>query len=265
MMIKIQKSENLKHSFLYDSEALMPASLVATPIFSPVERKMAKTKELSEFEISRTKHERIIFNGLKLDLKRDYSLFHLIMRKKQVTGKKSFEITEKEITKSLGIQNRASNKKDIDTRIKKMMTCFFEIEKFNDDGETIHKIYSNLINRVKWDVVDKIFHIEISDDLYNAEQLVDYEILNLDVFSSIKSQYSRALFLFYETFKFINQGSVNLPMEKLGIRLGKNNMEQKYINQEIKKANNELIERGYLKDAEYFKAQNGSSMCKIFR
>jgi hypothetical protein len=264
-METITNHDNIKHEYLFKGEALIPSSLAATPIFSPVERKMSKTKEMFEFELARTKKERVTFSGWKLDLQRDYPLFHIIMRKKQITGSKKFEITEYEITKSLGIQNRQSNKKDIDERIKKMMSCFFQIEKFNSKGETSNKIYSNLINRVEWDVEAKTFQIEISEDLFNAEQTVDYEVLNLDIFSSIKSQYARALFLFYETFKFINQESVDFPMEKLGIRLGKNNMSSKHLTQEIKKANNELIEKKYLKNVDYFKAKNDSNMCKITR
>jgi hypothetical protein len=264
-MEKINNHTNIKHEFLFKGEALIPSSLAATPIFSPVERKSCRTKELSEFELVRTKNERITFSGFKLDLQRDYPLFHTIMRHKQITGSKSFTLSEKEITTELGIQNRSSNKKDIDERFKKMMTCFFQIEKYNNEGELTNKIYSNLINRVDWDIKNKLFNIEISDELYNAEQLVDYEVLNLTVFSGLKSQYARALFLFYETFKFINQESVNFSIDKLGIRLGKNNMEKKHLNQEIKKANNELVEKKYLKNVEYFTAKNHSKMCKISR
>ena len=264
-MEAINNNDNLKHDFLFKSEALIPSSLAATPIFSPVERKMSQTKELQSFEISRTKNEKISFNGFKLDLKRDYPLFHTIMRKKQITGQRKFELTEYELTTALGIQNRTSNKKDIDQRIKKMMTCFFEIEKFDRDNNPIRKIYSNLINQVDWNIKDKVFQIELSEGLYNAEQVVDYEVLNLDVFSSLKSQYARALFLFYETFKFINQSSVNFPMEKLAERLGKNNMDKKHLHQEIKKANKELIEKEYLSDVSYFKSQNKETMCKIHR
>ena len=264
-MENIVNNKNIKHNYLFKGEALIPSSLAATPIFSPVERKMSKTKEMFDFELSRSKSERISFSGWKLDLQRDYPLFHIIMRKKQITGSKKFELTEYEIIKSLGIQNRKSNKKDIDDRIKKMMSCFFQIEKFNEEGEVSHKIYSNLINRVEWNVKAIIFQIEISDDLFNAEQTLDYEVLNLEIFSSIKSQYARALFLFYETFKFINQESVNFSMNKLGYRLGKNNMQPKHLNQEIKKANNELIEKKYIKNVEYFQSKNEVHMCKITR
>lgn len=259
------ENNNLKHNFLYESEALILSSLVATPIFLPVERKKTKVKELSEFEILRTSREKVMFSGYRLDLQRDYPLFHLIMRKKQTTGKKEFIITESEIMKSLKIQNRKSNKIDIDSRIKKMMSCHFEIEKYDENGMTEFKIYSNLINRVQWDLKSKTFLIEISDDLFNSEQKVDYEIMNLETFQSIKSQYARSLFLFYETFKFISSDSIKFPMEKLWKRLGNNNMEQKYLNQEIKKANNELVNMKYLKDVEYYKAMNKSNMCKIFR
>lgn len=264
-MDTIVNHDNIKHEYLFKGEALIPSSLAATPIFSPVERKMIQTKEMFEFEIARTKKERVTFSGWKLDLHRDYPLFHTIMRKKQTTGLQKFEISEQEITKSLGIQNRKSNKKDIDNRIKKMMSCFFQIEKFNSKGEMVQKIYSNLINRVEWKIEEKIFEIEISKDLFNAEQTVDYEVLNLEVFSDLKSQYARALFLFYETFKFINQESVNFSMEKLGVRLGKNNMLPKHLNQAIKKANTELVEKKYLKKIEYFQSQNNISMCKITR
>lgn len=261
----INNNENIKHDFLFKGEALIPSSLAATPIFSPVERKLSQTKEIYSFELSRTKNEKISFNGFKLDLKRDYPLFHTIMRKKQITGLRKFELSEYEITNALGIQNRTTNKKDIDNRIKKMMTCFFEIEKFDNDNKLIKKIYSNLINHVEWNITEKIFEIELSEGLYNAEQVVDYEVLNLDVFSSLKSQYARALFLFYETFKFINQSSVNFPMNKLGQRLGKNNMDKKHLHQEIKKANKELIEKEYLSDVSYFKSHNKETMCKIHR
>lgn len=264
-MEAIANHNNIKHDYLFKSEALIPSSLAATPIFSPVERKMTQTKEMFDFELVRTKSERITFSGWKLDLQRDYPLFHTIMRQKQITGCKKFSISEYEIIKSLGIQNRKSNKADIDNRIKKMMSCFFQIEKFNKDGEITSKIYSNLINRVEWNIQNKEFLIEISEDLFNAEQTVDYEVLNLDVFSSIKSQYARALFLFYETFKFINQESVNFSMEKLAFRLGKNNMSTKYINQAIKKANIELVEKKYLKNVEYFQSKNNTTMCKITR
>ncbi len=264
-MQKIKNHQNIKHESLFKSEALIPSSLAATPIFSPVERRSSRVKEISEFELVRTKNERITFSGFKLDLQRDYPLFHTIMRKKQITGSKTFVVTEKEMTTELGIQNRASNKEDVDARFKKMMTCFFQIEKYNNEGQLIKKIYSSLINRVDWDVQNKSFEVEISDELFNAEQTVDYEVLNLNIFSSIKSQYARALFLFYETFKFINQESVDFSMDKLGIRLGKNNMEKKHLNQEIKKANNELIEKKYLKNVEYFTAKNKSKMCKISR
>lgn len=264
-MDTIINTENVKHDFLFKGEALIPSSLAATPIFSPVERKLSKTKELNSFELSRTKNEKISFNGFKLDLKRDYPLFHIIMRKKQVTGLRKFELTEYEVTNALGIQNRSSNKKDIDDRIKKMMTCFFEIEKYDNDGSVVRKIYSSLINHVEWNMKDKVFEIELSESLYNAEQVVDYEVFNLDVFSSLKSQYARALFLFYETFKFINQASVHFPMEKLGARLGKNNMDKKHLYQEIKKANRELIDIDYLTEVEYFKSQNKENMCRIHR
>jgi hypothetical protein len=187
------------------------------------------------------------------------------MRKKQITGLRKFELSEYEITKALCIQNRTSNKKDIDQRIKKMMTCFFEIEKYDNDNNLIKKIYSNLINQVEWNIKEKTFQIELSENLYNAEQVVDYEVLNLEVFSSLKSQYTRALFLFYETFKFINQSSVNFHMDKLGQRLGNNNMDKKHLYQEIKKANIELIEKEYFSDVDYFKSKNKDIMCKIYR
>ena len=261
----INNNENIKHDFLFKGEALIPSSLAATPIFSPVERKLSQTKEIYSFELSRTKNEKVSFNGFKLDLKRDYPLFHIIMRKKQITGLRKFELTEYELTTALGIQNRTSNKKDIDQRIKKMMTCYFEIEKFDDENNPVKKIYSSLISQVEWNMVDKVFEIELSEGLYNAEQVVDYEVLNLDVFSSLKSQYARALFLFYETFKFISHSSVNFPMDKLGQRLGKNNMDKKHLYQEIKKANKELIEKDYLSDVGYFKSQNKDTMCKIHR
>lgn len=113
-MDTIINTDNLKHDFLFKGEALIPSSLAATPIFSPVERKLSKTKEIYEFEISRTKNEKVSFNGFKLDLKRDYPLFHIIMRKKQTTGLRKFELSEYEVTTALGIQNRTTNKKDID-------------------------------------------------------------------------------------------------------------------------------------------------------
>lgn len=264
-MESILNTSELKHEFLYENEALMLSSLAATPVFSPVHRTKLHEKELVEFELIRTKNEKVTFTGLRLDLQRDYPLFHLIMRKKQITGKQEFSISEYEMIKTLNIQNRTSNKLDIDKRIKKMMSCFFEVERYDNEGVLVNKVYSNLINRVEWSKKDKEYIIEISKDLFKAEQYFDYEILNLETFNKFKSQYSRALFLFYETFKFIGQDSVNFPMEKLGRRLGNNNMELKYLNQEIKKSNKELIVEGYIKEVLYFKAKNGTMMCSIKR
>ena len=264
-MEPILNTKELKHDYLYKNEALMLSSLAATPVFSPVHRTKLHEKELVEFELIRTKNEKVSFTGMRLDLQRDYPLFHMIMRKKQVTGRQEFSLSEYEMTKTLGIQNRTSNKADIDKRIKKMMSCFFEVEKYNNQGLLTSKVYSSLINRVEWNKERKEYLIEISKDLYQAEKNFDYEVLSLDKFNSFKSQYSRALFLFYETFKFLNQSSVNFPVEKLGIRLGKNNMAPKHVKQEIKKANIELIDKGYLKNVKYFIAKNGTDMCSIDR
>ena len=99
-MESILNTSELKHEFLYENEALMLSSFSCNPVFSPVHRtKLHEKKELVEFELIRTKNEKVTFTGLRLDLQRDYPLFHLIMRKKQITGKQEFSISEYEIIK----------------------------------------------------------------------------------------------------------------------------------------------------------------------
>jgi hypothetical protein len=264
-MQSVLNSDNIPHKFLYDDESLMLSSFIATPVFTPVERKMTQKKALCEFEIMRTKNERVFFSGVKLDLHRDYPLFHLIMREKQLSGKLDFFIKENALCRALGIQSRKSNKEDLDRRIKKMMTCSIQIEKLDSKGNAHKKIYASMIDWVEWDIINKTFQIKLSDKLFRAEEAFDYEVIKLSAYRQIRSQYARALFLLYESYKFLTHTRIVISMSKLSQRLGDNNMALKYLHQEVKKANKELIELGYLDDCSYFNNKQKQPVCEIVR
>lgn len=231
--------------------SLVPAAILHSPLFSPL--KNTQDRKIVYFRHERSYQESIAYMGFQLDSDLDFKLYSFILSKSHSKNSLSIVFTRDELFDALNIKfDRDINKfNSLFTRINRFKNCKFVIE-FKKEGLQFnsYEIYQNstkMFNLIE-DVVMSADKYSFQVDLrYNMEteyfEDFEKEWVDLNIYSRIKTQRCKAMYLMFLTTKFPNKNDFRISKEKIENRLCSNfKIEKSKIrDKELKSQNNRVI------------------------
>tara|TARA_B100002019_G_C21213340_1_gene570570 strand:+ start:115 stop:933 length:819 start_codon:yes stop_codon:yes gene_type:complete len=243
-------SENIVKTKLRNIDIPILTAFLSAPIFIPVSKKIDRESVVfKKFEIFSTKNIKIKAKVPLLDMTVDFPIFAVAIKELSKTPGTSVRIEENKFLKLLGINRNNINKKNkfnIDRRLESMISSVITIELFSDAGEFIEKSYINLFSSAKWSREDGYFEFKFNSDIYKAYDNIKWKAIDLEYYQSIRTEYAKALFLFYESH---SDKLIPIEKEKLIERLDLGGYSRaNNITAKINKAHQQLKEIGFLSD-----------------
>ena len=248
------------------NESIHLSLILASDMFIPRVKGYDTDKIITSQLKERIYKEFISYSCPPLDVARDFPLFSIIVSKFQRTRESSFILTEFEIYKALGIKREKIISESFCNNFKKLKKSEIKIEIKNKE---ITKLYeASLIIDFDWDSEEKCFMFQMNDIFLEFFiEDAQYERIYADKFKSLKSGYSKVLYLFLETMKFKYQRSTVFNEDsQLKERFGNNIKRNADKNAKLKSALKQLKEQGIVYEYSRFKSQNENNpLCKIYR
>lgn len=242
-------------------------SYMSAPIFVPVSKRVNRDEAVfRRIEIFSTKNMKIKAKVPLLDLSVDFPIWASALKELSESEKidkknPKVRISENEFLKKLGISKNninLKNKKNIDRRLELMMSAIITIEIYSDTEEFLEKSYINLFTTAKWSREDGYFEFTFNPDIYGAYSDFMWKSIDMDYYRSIKTEYAKALFLYYES-----HSDFIIPIERSTLinRLNISDYSRaNNINQKLKEAHNLLSEIGFLKKFEIEKSKENKKV-----
>jgi hypothetical protein len=233
-------------------------TFLQSTIFMPTKKGLSRgIDNYREIEIKKSSYETIKVSGPYLDMNKDFPIWATVLKEVDRTGSYRVSIPENELLSRIGysVNNiNAKNKAEVEKKIENMMKVHVKIvlKDMPDDPDCTYFI--SVIPTGKWDRHRKRFEFTINEDLFFAYKKIKWKALDLDYYMSLKTDYAKALFCFYESH---SDKTIPFKREVLLARLGldkyarKNNAYQK-----LKLAHENLKDIGYLKYVECSKNKN---------
>ncbi|TVP08474.1 hypothetical protein [Shewanella algae] len=255
-----------------NTQSMQLSSILHSPIFSTSNYKIeAQERTLVSYQISRTKNERIIYNGLELNTSDDFPLFAIIMSKYQQTKNFKVVLYENDLFDALRISldaRKKTKKEVIRKRLKRLEMCNIELLYYDESNS--HEIDS-FTTRLSFSLFESTFY-----DLKSGEITVNLngrigdvatadfskELIDLTVFYKIKTQYAKATYLFLQTKKFKKQKYFYLSLDEMIERFGHSKMVKREKKRKLKIALEQLVTLNHIGDFEFLK-DDGVEKVKI--
>ncbi|MCI2964734.1 hypothetical protein MO387_16795 [Shewanella sp. N2AIL] len=244
------------------TESMQLSSIIHAPIFATSNYNVEeKSRKLVSYEVSRTKYERIIYNGLELNASDDFPLFAIIVSKYQQSKKFSITLTDKELFEALKLSKASrteAKRKVLVKRIKRLEFCHVELFYYKSGCDDVDKYSTRLsfplFESTFYDTDTKEIKIELSRKLgVIATAEFSEELIDLTVYYKIKTQYAKAVYLFLQTKKFKNQSCFYVDLHKFLERFGHSNMETREKKRKLKIALDQLVSLNHISGFEFEK------------
>lgn len=258
-----------------DHKSLQLACLIHAPIFSTMGYKnKGEDSKIIQYEINRTKNERIIYKGLKLDVTNDFPLFAIFISKYQQSKNFSIKLTEKELFDALELstKRRDNAKKDVlEARLDRLRFCNVDLYYYDNhrenDSDWVDKKSFPLFVLMDWDRKMKTIEVKLHSQMGNISTVsFSKELIDLTKLRRLKTQYAKSIYLYLQTRKFKNQGNaVYHNIDQMLDRFGKSNMVKKEKKRKLKLAMEHLKTVGFIKGYEFLKLPSNIEKCKIYK
>ncbi|WP_162618124.1 hypothetical protein [Shewanella halifaxensis] len=248
------------------------SSILHAPIFSTSNYKIeSDERELERYEISRTKNERIEYDGLKLNTADDFPLFSVIISKYQQTKNFKVVLSETELFNALNISidgRKKAKKEVIIKRLRRLEKCnvvlfFYEKENSHDIDDYTTRLSFHLFESTFYDTRNGEIIVNLSGQIGNIATIdFEKELIDLTVYYKIKTQYAKATYLFLQTKKFKKQKFFYLTLDEMIDRFGASKMPKKEKKRKLKTALEQLIKLNHIGGFEFLKT-DGIEKVKI--
>jgi hypothetical protein len=245
----------------------MPSVFTQSKIFLVIpENDTKKKKKLAPIVFgSRKKTEAYSYLGYKLDLIKDYPLFHIFLREKQKQDTNEVKINLNEVMKELGMTVRHENRKKLYERIWEFGQCSISIINIEDEKEVdknkIPKERVVLISRMS--VLDKkhvIVHFcKEMDVIINN---FNNQVIDLAEYRKLKRQSAMAIYLSIKSHGFIKSKTINLTLKVLRVHYEDERTDGQ-VKMELKDGFKELISSEIIKSYEQNKTKEKAVTYKI--
>jgi hypothetical protein len=278
-MIQIEKEsyEGLVKTHLKKTDSPIISSILRTNIFAP-HKKGDEIKLINKDWVFYKKYKgqkylskKMHIMGYQFDQMHDFKIWASILQffnKTSSDDSCSISILENDLLKMIGYNSKRIDKKRKDmlkNRLKRMQDTSIEIELYSPsqvqevviEKEAIVNcepsfLKFSLINTVGYDSINRLYTIELNKNIKNVYAEETWKAINIDVLSTIKTEYAQAIYCFLETQRqsnlpvTINNTKKSTLIEKLDMQ----NKENKEINRIIKKSLVKLMEMGYISNFE---------------
>uniref|UniRef100_UPI004047973C hypothetical protein n=1 Tax=Shewanella baltica TaxID=62322 RepID=UPI004047973C len=244
------------------TESMQLSSIIHAPIFATSNYKVDEnSRGLVSYDISRTKNERVVYNGLELNASDDFPLFAIIISKYQQSKKFSISLTNKELFEALKLSKASrteAKRKVLVKRIKRLEFCHVELFFYKDGCDDVDKYTTRLsfplFQSTFYDTETKEIKIELSRKL-GVIATADFseELIDLTVYYKIKTQYAKAVYLYLQTKKFKRQSCFYVDLYKFLERLGHSKMENREKKRKLKIALEQLVSLNHISGFEFEK------------
>ena len=178
-------------------------SFLTSPIFIPLSKKEDRDSQgKRNFEIYCTKNVKIIAKVPPLDMTVDFPIWAAAVKLLNEKENLAIEIEENKFLNLIGITKtnlNNKNKKQIDKRIERMLETMIKFEYYDSNQELLKKDYINLFSKASWLKQEGRFEFNFNPDIYDSYQQIKWKAIDLDYYKGIKTEYAKALFLFYES------------------------------------------------------------------
>ncbi|MGE6315333.1 hypothetical protein ACQKC1_06030 [Shewanella baltica] len=244
------------------TESMQLSSIIHAPIFATSNYKVEeKSRELVSYEVSRTKYERIVYNGLELNASDDFPIFAIIISKYQQSKKFSITLTVKELFEALKLSKASrteAKRKVLVKRIKRLEFCHVELFYYRDGCDDVDQYTTRLsfplFQSTFYDTDTKEIKIELSRKLGTiATADFSEELIDLTVYYKIKTQYAKAVYLYLQTKKFKRQSYFYVDLYKFLERFGHSKMEAREKKRKLKIALEQLVILNHISGFEFEK------------
>lgn len=233
-------------------------SFLSAPIFVPVSKRTDRDSVVfKKFEIFSTKNVKIKAKVPLLDMTVDFPIFAVAIKELSKADGLTIKISENKFLKLLGISKsniNNKNKLNIDRRLESMLSSVITIEIYSDAGKFIEKSYINLFSSARWSRDEGFFEFTFNSDIYKAYDNIRWKAIDIEYYQSIKTEYAKALFLFYES-----HSDKLIPIEKTKLveRLGLDNYSRaNNITLKLNQAHENLKNIGFISDYKIIKDKN---------
>jgi hypothetical protein len=257
----------IKNRFINNAECLMPSVFTQSNIFLVIaENDTDRKKELVSMSYgSRKKTEAYSYSGYKLDLVKDYPLFHIFLREKQKQGTNEIKINLNDVMKELGMAVRSKNRNKLYERIWDFGQCSISVMNIEDDKEAdkykLPEERAVLINRMS--VLDKkhvIVHFcKEMDIIVNS---FDTQVIDLAEYRKLKMQSAMAIYLSIKSHGFIKSKIINLTLKVLRVHY-EDERNDGQVKEELKEGFKKLISLGIIKSYEKSETHSKATIYKI--
>jgi len=259
----------INNVYINNEECVMPSVLTQSPIFqvipqnSPVERK----ERIEYIGKQRTRDEAHSFSGYRLDLIRDYPLFHILLMEKQKQKTDLIKINLDSVLKQLGVKKpRKQNRENTLYRIWRLGECVITVLKTKGNKSTKISELPDVITRLILEI-NKVddknnFTVLFPERINKLIELFQYQKVDLAEYRQLSLQPSMAIYLAIRSHAFISKKSLNLTLKTLKVHYKESN-EDKHTMQDLDKGFQELIEKQFIKSYLETKTAKGNVTYEI--
>jgi len=239
----------IKKIYINDAECLMPSVFTQSKIFLVIPENYPDLKKESVPMIigQRTKTETYSYSGYKLDLIKDYPLFHIMLREKQHQKTNDVKINLNAVLKELGIQVKPENRFKLFNRIWEFRLCSISVTNEGDGKFKLPKKRTALINTMTT-VDEKYVIVHFCDDMDLIVDSLDTQIIDLAEYRKLKKQSAMAIYLSIKSHGFIKSkhNIINLTLKVLRVHYEVTRTDEQVI-VELDKGFKKLISLGFIK------------------
>ena len=257
-----------------DHKSLQLASLIHAPVFATMGYKnKEEDSQIIQYDLNRTKNERIVYKGLKLDVANDFPLFAIFISKYQQSKNFTIKLTEKELFDALEIstKRRDKAKKDVlEARLDRLRFCNVDLYYYESNRENdldwVDKKSFPLFALMRWNREMKTIEVKLSSEIGNiSTNSFSKELIDLTKLRRLRTQYAKSIYLYLQTRKFKNQGNaVYHNIDQMLERFGKSHMVKKEKKRKLKLAMEHLKTVGFIKNYEFIKSKYNIEKCKVY-
>lgn len=259
----------INNVYINNEECVMPSVFTQSPIFQviPKNDKDAREKRVDYAGKKRTRDEAHSFSGYRLDLIRDYPLFHILLMELQKQQTNSININLDSVLKLLGVKKpRKENRKDTYNRIWKFGECTISVFKIKGDKsipiDQLPEVKTRLIYEINEADGKNNYEVVFTPKIFELISVFQYQKIDLAKYKKLKLQSSMAIYLAIRSHAFISKKSLNLTLKTLKVHYKESN-EDKHTMQDLDKGFHELIEKKFIKSYEESETAKGDVTYKI--
>ena len=258
-----------------DHKSFQLASLIHAPIFATMGYKnKEEDSKTIQYETNRTKNERIVYKGLKLDVANDFPLFAIFISKYQQSKKFTIKLTEKEFFDALELPTKRrdnAKKAVLEARLNRFRFCnvdlyYYENHRINDSDWVDTRSFP-LFVLMDWNREIKTIEVKLHSQIGNiATVSFSKELIDLSKLRQLKTQYAKSIYLYLQTRKFKKQKkAVYHDIDQMLERFGKSNMLKKEKKRKLKLAMEHLKTVGFIKKYEFIKLPSNIEKCVVYK